>query len=145
MAWHPAGADPIQSSEIRVVDGDTIKARGATYHMIGYDAPETASRWRKVGPDEKALGRLATERFRDLISDAGSLDLREVPCSRPRAKLENGTCNHGRKCGILLRDGKNIGESLIAEELAVPFVCSETRCPKMPHWPGIIERWSKSP
>jgi endonuclease YncB( thermonuclease family) len=36
----PALADPIQSSQIRVVDGDTIEARGAIYRMVGYDAPE---------------------------------------------------------------------------------------------------------
>jgi membrane dipeptidase len=56
----PASAAPIQSSEIRVVDGDTIEARGVVYRMVGYDAPETATRgWHKVGPDEKALGLLA--------------------------------------------------------------------------------------
>jgi endonuclease YncB( thermonuclease family) len=138
-----ASAEPIQSSEIRVVDGDTIEARGARYRMVGYDAPETATRgWHKVGSDEKALGLLAKERFQELIN-SGTLDLQEVPCACPRSKIEDRTCNHGRKCAILRLNGKNIGDSLIAEELAVPFVCGETRCPKMPNWPEIIKGYSQ--
>jgi endonuclease YncB( thermonuclease family) len=138
-----ASAEPITSSEIRVIDGDTIEARGAVYRMVGYDTPETATtRWRKVGRDEKALGLLAKERFQELIN-GGTLDLKEVPCSCPRSKIEDRTCNHGRKCAILTLNGKNIGDSLIAEELAVPLVCGKTRCTKMPNWSKIIQSYSR--
>ena len=49
-------------------------------------------------------------------------------------------CNHGRKCGVLKLEGKNIGDTLIAEELAMPFHCSATRCQRMPNWESIIEK-----
>ena len=111
--------------------------------MISYDTPETTSRGRRiVGPDEKALANLATERLQELIN-SGPLDLQEVTCSCPKDTLGTKACNHGRKCAILLINGKNVGETLIAEELAVPFVCSPTRCPKMPNWPKIIEGYSR--
>jgi hypothetical protein len=39
----------------------------------------------------------------------------------------------------LVAHGKNIGDILIAEDLAQPFICGPTRCPKMPDWQAIIE------
>jgi len=36
-------------------------------------------------------------------------------------------------------NGKNIGDILIAEDLAQPFNCGPTRCPKTPDWQAIIE------
>jgi endonuclease YncB( thermonuclease family) len=133
-------ADPIASAEVQVVDGDTIKVRGTSYRMVGYDTPEMASRGRRVvGPDERAVANLATERFQELIN-SGTVDLNEVPCACPGGTHGTKACNQGRKCAILLLNGKNIGDTLIAEELAVPFVCGPTRCPKMPDWRRIIER-----
>jgi endonuclease YncB( thermonuclease family) len=134
----PGYADPITASEIRVIDGDTIEAHSFKYRMVGYDTPETVATWRQVGPDEQALGTIAKERLQELIN-SGKLELNETPCACPLWKVEGGFCNHGRKCAILTLNGKNIGDILIAEELAVPFVCSATRCPKMPDWPKIIE------
>jgi endonuclease YncB( thermonuclease family) len=138
-----AHAQPITPSKIRVVDGDTIEAHGSTFRVVGYDTPEMASRGRrKVGPDERAVANLATERFQELIN-SGPLDLKEVPCSCPVATQGTKACNHGRKCAILLLNGKNIGDTLIAEELAVPFLCGPTKCPKMPNWPKIIEGYNR--
>jgi hypothetical protein len=45
-----------------------------------------------------------------------------------RSEAAGRTCNYARKCALLMPNGKNIGDTLIAEELAVPFVCSATRC-----------------
>lgn len=133
-----ARAEPITPSEIRVIDGDTIEAHGLTYRMVGYDTPETKSRGRRaVGPEERAVANLATARFQELIS-SGPLDLKEVPCSCPAATLGTKACNHGRKCAVLSLNGKNIGDALIAEELALPFECGPTKCPKLPDWPKII-------
>jgi endonuclease YncB( thermonuclease family) len=135
--------EPITAHEITIVDGDTIDAHGQRYRMIGYDTPEVATPRRKVGPDEKALATLAKERLAELMQ-SGQLDLAEVPCSCSAQKLADGTCNHGRKCAVLMLNGKNIGDTLIAEELAMPFVCSKTRCPKMPDWPSIIQRQNEA-
>jgi hypothetical protein len=40
--------------------------------------------------------------------------------------------NRGRTCGTLKAKGRDVGEILIAEKLAVPFVCGEYRCPRTP-------------
>lgn len=134
-----AHAAPIISAEIEVIDGDTIKARGSSYRVVGYDTPEVASRGRRVvEPDERAVANIATERFQELIN-SGTLDLNEVPCVCPAGTHGTKACNNGRKCAVLLLNGKNIGDTLIAEELAVPFVCGPTRCPRMPDWRRIIE------
>lgn len=129
-------------AEIAVVDGDTIEAHGQRYRMIGYDTPEVATPRRKVGADERAMALLAKERLGELLH-VGALDLTEVPCSCSKGALSNGTCNHGRKCAVLSLDGKNVGATLIAEELAVPYVCSATKCPRMPNWERILEQQMK--
>jgi endonuclease YncB( thermonuclease family) len=134
-----ARAEPIAVDAINVVDGDTIKVGPDTYRMIGYDTPEVRTPRRKVSPDEKALATEAKKRFIELLH-SGSLDLTEMPCSCPAHTPGTKKCNHGRKCAVLSVDGKNIGDTLIAEELAMPFVCGQTKCPKMPDWPKIIER-----
>lgn len=136
-----AWAEPVSVSDIRVKDGDTIYYKDVEYRMVGYDTPEFQTRRRKVGPDERAVARIATERFAELLN-SGPLDLTEVECACSAKARREGTCNYGRKCGLLMLNGKNIGDALIAEELAVPFRCSQSRCQKMPDWPKIIESWS---
>jgi endonuclease YncB( thermonuclease family) len=134
-----ARAEPISLSDIRVKDGDTIYYRDAEYRMIGYDSPETKRvRWRTVSKDEIALGELSKDRLEELLK-SGPIDLTEVPCSCPAKDIKDGTCNHHRLCGILSVNGENVGKSLIAEELAVPYICGQSRCPKMPDWQRIIE------
>ena len=137
-----AAAEPLAVKDITVVDGDTIDAHGQRYRMVGYDTPEVRTPRRKVGPDERSVAIIAKERFTELLS-SGPLDLTEVRCSCSAKALQDGTCNHGRKCAILSLNGKNIGDMLIAEGLAVPYVCSATRCPRMPDWPRILEREMK--
>jgi endonuclease YncB( thermonuclease family) len=121
---------------------DTIDAHGERYRMIGYDTPEVVTPRRRVGPDERAVATIAKERFVELLN-SGPLDLTEVRCSCSAKKLRDGTCNYHRKCAVLSLNGKNIGDTLIAEELAVRYVCSATRCPRMPDWPSILERQMK--
>lgn len=41
-------------------------------------------------------------------------------------------CNFGRSCGTLKAAGRDVGEILVAEKLAVPFQCEANRCPKTP-------------
>jgi endonuclease YncB( thermonuclease family) len=137
-----ASAEPVSVNDISVVDGDTIDYHGERYRMIGYDTPEISTPRRKVSADEKALATLAKERFVELLK-SGPLDLTEVRCSCSESKIGTKQCNNGRKCGLLTLNGKNIGDILIAEELAMPFVCGKSRCPRMPDWPRIIEGYSK--
>jgi endonuclease YncB( thermonuclease family) len=131
-------AEPVSVDAIAVVDGDTIDVGPTRYRMIGYHTPEIKTPRRKVSADEKALATIAKERFIELLH-SGPLDLTEVRCSCPADTIGTKLCNGGRKCGILTVNGKNIGDTLIAEELAVPYVCRETSCPRMPKWTKIIE------
>jgi endonuclease YncB( thermonuclease family) len=124
-------AEPIHPNEIEVVDGDTIRARGVTLvRLVGFDAPET---WRAKCPAERSLGTRATERLRQLVA-SGPLDLTEVVCSCRPGTHGTKKCNHGRECGTLTVRGKDVGEILIAEGLARPFVCGVTSCPRQESW-----------
>ena len=136
-----ASAEPVRVNDISVVDGDTIDYRGERYRMIGYDTPEIQTPKRIVGPDEKAVATIAKERFIELLH-SGPLDLKEVRCSCPKSTIGTRWCNGGRKCGLLTLSGKNIGDALIAEELALPYIC-KSRCPPMPDWPHIIKSYNK--
>ncbi|MFB6414373.1 thermonuclease family protein [Bradyrhizobium tunisiense] len=139
----PGRAEPVSVEMITVVDGDTVvigPPRSAVrYRLVGFDTPEVRTPRRKVSPDERALGNLARERLIELLH-SGTADLTEVRCSCPAETFGSKQCNNGRKCGILKVDGKDVGSTLIAEELAVPFVCGETKCPSMPKWQKIIEK-----
>jgi len=130
-------AEPLSVDAVAVVDGDTIDVGPHRYRLVGFDTPEINTPRRMVYADEKALATIAKERFIELLH-SGPLDLTEVACSCPASTIGTKNCNHGRKCGILTLNGKNIGETLIAEELAVPYVCRRTSCPRMPDWPKII-------
>ena len=135
-------AEPVSVEAIAVVDGDTIdlgppRAR-VRYRLTGFDTPEIRTPRRKVSADERALGRLAKERLVELLH-SGPVDLTEIACSCSPATIGTKRCNAGRKCGILKVNGADVGATLIAEELAMPFVCGETRCPPMPNWPKIIK------
>ncbi|MDI2077480.1 thermonuclease family protein [Bradyrhizobium sp. Mp27] len=133
-----AQAEPVNAADIIVKDGDSIVLNGIEYRMIGYDSPETTNvPWRKVSAEEKLIGAISKQRLSDLLRE-GPIDLKDMPCSCSAKKFKNGTCNHGRKCGVLSVNGRNVGETLIVEELAVPFACGKTRCQKMPDWPKII-------
>jgi micrococcal nuclease len=62
----------------------------------------------------------------------GNLDFEFVPCACSPGTEETPACNYGRRCGMLKANGRDLGAILIEERLAVPFVCSGTRCPKTP-------------
>ena len=85
---------------------------------------------------ERELGGKATRRVRDLVA-AGPLDLSYVACAYPPGTQGTQACNYGRSCATLTAAGKDVGAILIAEDLAAPFICSGTRCPKTPRpWCG---------
>jgi endonuclease YncB( thermonuclease family) len=128
-------AHPISRSEFTITDGDTIHIDGQSRGMrlVGLNAPET---WQPQCPEEKALGERAKARLRQLVSSA-TLDVQRVPCSCPPGTEGTYACNYGRSCGILRANGRDVGQILIAEGLAVPFVCGVTRCPRTPRpWCG---------
>jgi endonuclease YncB( thermonuclease family) len=128
-------ARPILRSEFTVTDGDTIHISGQPRGMrlVGLNAPET---WQPQCPEEKALGERAKARLRQLVSSA-TLEVQRIPCSCAPGTEGTEACNYGRSCGILQANGRDVGQVLIAEGLAVPFVCGATSCPQTPRpWCG---------
>jgi endonuclease YncB( thermonuclease family) len=125
-----AQSEPIAVQNVRVKDGDTIRLNGQQpdVRLVGYNAPETR---RATCAAERALGDQATRRLRDLIR-VGRLDLALVRCSCRPGTEGTFACNYGRACGILRVDGRDVGEILISENLAVRFECGQTGCPPTP-------------
>ena len=121
---------PISSDDVRVIDGDTIRLhqQKPDVRLIGFNAPETRRAQCEV---ERGLGDKATARVRELVRSS-KLDFEFVACSCQPGTEGTQFCNYGRRCGILKADGRDVGAILISENLAVPFVCGQTRCPATP-------------
>jgi endonuclease YncB( thermonuclease family) len=123
-------AAPIDPDDIRVIDGDTIRVyhKQPNVRLVGFNAPET----RKAKCEaERNLGAAATRRLRELVRQDG-LDFEFVQCSCHPGTEGTMSCNWGRRCGTLKAKGGDVGEILIAEKLAVPFICGGNSCPKTP-------------
>jgi endonuclease YncB( thermonuclease family) len=89
-----------------VIDGDTVRYGGLTIRLEDIDAPETRS---PKCTAEAALGRQATERLLELIN-AG-----------PFRVVHTGGRDedrYGRKLRVIERQGRSVGDTLIAEGLA---------------------------
>ena len=126
----PAIAEPIDPSDIRVIDGDTIRVyhQQPNVRLVGFNAPETRN---AACAEEAELGARATRRLRDIIRE-GHLDFINVKCSCPEGTQGTFACNYGRNCGTLKSNGRDVGPILIEEGLAVAFACGATHCPKTP-------------
>lgn len=89
-----------------VIDGDTIRYRGATIRLAGIDAPETRD---AKCASEAELGRRATRRLLELMNQG------------PFEVVRTGGHDHdiyGRDLRDITRDGRSLGDTLIAEGLA---------------------------
>jgi endonuclease YncB( thermonuclease family) len=88
-----------------VIDGDTIRYRGLKIRLEDIDAPEVFS---PQCSSEAKLGRRAAERLLDLMN-AGPFQLAGGGRDEDR---------YGRKLRVIQRDGRSVGDTLIAEGLA---------------------------
>ena len=123
-------AEPISRKGIEVTNGDTIRADGETYSLMGFDAPETLH---AKCPAERALGNRAAARLQAIIS-SGELDLTEVAC--PCVPGTQGTrwCSLGPRCAVLTARGEHVGRILIREEFARPVQCGTFGCQRRTSW-----------
>jgi endonuclease YncB( thermonuclease family) len=130
-AKNPKRAVTIGPVQIQVIDGDTVRANGHVYRLVGYDAPESGLEARCES--ERTLAARATSRLRQIVA-AGGLRLERVPCACPPGTEGTQRCNYGRLCAVLTSSGSDVGALLIAEGLARRYVCSEARCPQRQGW-----------
>ena len=111
----PAMAGP------RVVDGDTIHVDGENIRITGLNTPET---WKPKCLAERMLGKRATAYGEQL-----ALRIQRIE--------RHGQDRYGRTLArVYLDDGGDWAAAMIERGLAVPFVCSGDRCPKMTDWCG---------
>ena len=95
---------PATTAALRVIDGDTFDYGGDRIRIADIDTPEVRGRC----PEERAQAARATQRLRALLA-AGPFEL-----------VRNGRDEdrYGRKLRIVVRDGRSIGDMLVAEGLA---------------------------
>jgi endonuclease YncB( thermonuclease family) len=122
---------PITPREIAVVDGDTIRARGVTIRLVGFDTPESGTEARCTG--ERELADRATAKLSNLVA-GGGLTLRMVACACRPGTEGTRACNYGRSCGYLYAQGRDVGATLIQAKLARPYLCGTTSCPPRQPW-----------
>lgn len=89
-----------------VVDGDTLWFKGVKIRVADIDTPEISQ---PQCAFEKELGEQATERFIELLN-AGPFLL--------AATSGSDEDRYGRKLRVIMRDGKSLGDQLVAEGLA---------------------------
>jgi endonuclease YncB( thermonuclease family) len=131
-----AHADPIAPADIYVIDGNTIDVHGKRIRLIDFDAPELGGH-AHCGL-ERMLAARATSRLRQIVRNGGDLDLQIVACSCHPGTEGTFACNYGRACGYLTVDGRDVGEVLIAENLAHPYVCGRYSCPRRQPWCPLV-------
>lgn len=127
----------ITSGDIGVIDGDTVRVRPyGSIRLIGFNAPESRRNKARCTA-EMTAGRMAKARLKELLR-SGTVSLSLMPCSCAPRTVGTPRCNFGRACGRLTVDDRNVGEMLIGEALAMPYVCGATRCPRRPsaQWCG---------
>lgn len=124
----PTGSSIISPMRIVVVDGDTVRVGGRLTRLVGFNTPET---YEPRCDAERQLGNRATRRLHELLA-SGPVEFVAVRCSCAPGTEGTDRCNYGRACGTLRVNGRDVGETLIAEGLAARFVCGWTGCPPTP-------------
>lgn len=104
-ARFPLCAGPVRIT--CVVDGDTFWLAGTKIRIADIDTPEVS---RPACPAERALGKRATERMRQLLN-AGRFGLAVPPDGRSRDR-------YGRELRIVTRGRQSLGAVLVREGLA---------------------------
>ena len=110
VAFWPASIDDAEGkaitvADVHVIDGDTFDHNGERIRIAGIDTPELNGRCAR----EIELARAARRRMRELLA-AGPFEL--VPAG------DRDVDRYGRKLRDVVRDGRSIGDTLVAEGLA---------------------------
>jgi endonuclease YncB( thermonuclease family) len=116
---------------LEAIDADTVRSNGVVFRLLGFDAPERGDG--ALCDKERELGETAAARLRELLA-RGDAKLERSACPCPSGTEGTQACNAGRSCATLSVAGANVGNELIREGLARPFVCGATSCPPRRTW-----------
>jgi micrococcal nuclease len=114
----PAYADRALRGSIVVIDGDTVLAQGITVRLLGFDAPAINA---NKCAFEQELGLKAKARLEELVDHGETVSLQS----------SGRKDRFGRTLGTLVINGVDVADTMILEELAVPFDGGKRRswCP----------------
>lgn len=94
----------------RIIDGDTLAIGERRWRLSGIDAPEIKQKCGSSGGQIYACGEAARNALVALVGD------RAVTCD----EIEKD--RYGRSVGICLSNGKDIGEEMVNQGMAVPYL-----------------------
>ena len=104
--------------------------RGAAVKVLGTQGGWTPELRSPACQAEAQAARQATDRLRDMLRSAKAIEFAKLACAcRPQTQGTTA-CSYGRGCGTLYVDGTDVGDKLIAEHLAAPYVCGPRGCPR---------------
>ncbi|MDH2436855.1 thermonuclease family protein [Pokkaliibacter sp. MBI-7] len=105
LASLPAAAG---TQSLSVIDGDTVRYNGQRLRLLSIDTPET---YKPRCDAELTKGREATARLRELVANAQRIEV-----------VDSGQADkYDRRLVHLLIDGRDVGQTLMAEGLAVEW------------------------
>ncbi len=104
-AW-AGGSTRVQDPwTVSITDGDTFRYRGSKIRIADIDTPEVRGRC----AHERKLAARATDRMEALLR-GGPFEMRPIP-----GRDED---RYGRKLRVIVRNGRSLGDQLVAEGLA---------------------------
>lgn len=112
----------ISAGEVRVIDGDTLKARGEVYRLAGVDAPEARG---AACLAERQAGAAAAQLVRALIDDAALIEV--SPARNPKGPRVWPRDRYNRRLAHVSLDGVDLGDTLIAGGQAAAWNPSNPR------------------
>jgi endonuclease YncB( thermonuclease family) len=123
MFVKPAKGETVNGLKVYVIDGDTVAIASERIRLLGIDAPGTReARCER----ERVAGYQTKARVVDLLRFGRSVEIRR-----------QGHDQYGRTLAHIIIDGRDLGELLVREKLAVPYRAgAEARTARLVHWCG---------
>ena len=121
MFVKPAKGEMVDARKVYVIDGDTIALARERIRLLAIDAPETrdarCEREREAGYATKA-------RVVELLRFGRVVDIRR-----------HGHDQYGRTLAHIVIDGRDLGEQLVREKLALPYRSGvEAKAARLAQW-----------
>jgi endonuclease YncB( thermonuclease family) len=117
----PAKGETVDARQVYVIDGDTIALARERIRLLAIDAPETRdARCER----ERVAGYKTKARVIDLLRFGRVVDIRR-----------HGHDQYGRTLAHIVIDGRDLGEQLVREKLAMPYRSgAEAKAARLAQW-----------